>query len=46
MKPQELTVSYHYSKDDVNITQIIKSSFAAFLKKELQNVAKHLCSSV
>ncbi len=40
MKPQELTVSCRYSEEDVNITQIIKGSFAAFVKKELQNAAK------
>ena len=46
MKPQALTVSCHYSKGTADILQIVQSSFNAFLRKELQNVAKYLCSSV
>ena len=44
MKPQELTVLCRYGETEM--IQIIQSSFGTFLKKELQNVAKHLCSRV
>ena len=46
MKPQELTVLCQYSKEETSITRIIQSSFAAFLKKELQNVEKCLRPAV
>ena len=46
MKPQALTVLCQYSKEETSITRIIQSSFAAFLKKELQNVEKCLQSVV
>ena len=46
MKPQELTVSCHYSDKETDILQIIQGSFDTFLKKELHNVAKHLPLSV
>ena len=46
MKPQELTVLCQYSEEKTSIIQIIQSSFAAFLKKELQNVEKCLRSAV
>lgn len=36
MKPRELTVLCRYSEDETSITRIIQSSFAAFLKRELQ----------
>ena len=41
MKPQELTVSCHYSESDADILQILLSSFDIFLKKELHDVAKY-----
>ena len=46
MKSQELTVLCQYSNEETSITRIIQSSFAAFLKKELQNVEKCLRSTV
>ena len=36
MKSRELTVLCRYSEEETSVTQIIQSSFAAFLKKELQ----------
>jgi len=42
MEPQELTVSCGYTESEINIIQIIQSSFDTFLRKELQNVAKRL----
>ena len=42
MKPQELTILYHYSEGEGSIIQIIQSSFDTFLRKELQNVEKYL----
>ena len=44
MKPQELMVLCRCSEGETDITQIIQSSFAVFLKKELQNVEKCLRS--
>ena len=46
MKMQELMLTCRYSKDEQTVAQIIESSFETFLKKELQYVAKYLCSSV
>ncbi len=42
MKPQELTILCHYSEGGDSIIQIIQSSFDTFLRKELQNIEKHL----
>ena len=46
MKMQELMLTCRYSKDGQTVAQIIESSFEAFLKKELQYAAEHLCPSV
>ena len=46
MKPQDITVLCRCSEGETGIAQIIQSSFAAFLKKELQNVEKYLRSIV
>lgn len=45
MKKQKLMLTCRYSEEEQTVAQIIESSFAAFLKKKLQYVAKHLCSS-
>lgn len=37
MKPRDLTVLCRCSTEEADIAQLIQSSFAAFLKKELQN---------
>lgn len=42
MKPRDLTVSFRCSEGEVSVAQIIQSSFAAFLKKELQHVEMYL----
>ena len=44
MKMQELILTCMYAERGQTITQIIDSSFAVFLKKELQNVAKYQVS--
>ena len=44
MKPQDLTVLCCYAEREADILQIIQSSFGTFLRKELQNVEKHLSS--
>lgn len=46
MKTQELILTCQYSEREQTVTQIIQNSFDTFLKKEFQNVAKHLCFSV
>ena len=46
MKPRDLTVLCRYSKDKTSLAQIIQSSFAAFLKKELHSVEERLRSGV
>ena len=46
MKMHELVVTCCYSTKEKDIVQIIQSSFDTFLKKELQNVAKYLCTNV
>ena len=46
MKPQDLTVSCRFSEGKTDITQIIQSSLAAFVKKELQNSEKNMRSAV
>ena len=46
MKSQDLTVLCHWAEGEASITEIIQSSFATFLKKELQNVEKCLQSVV
>ena len=46
MKLQDLTVLCRWTEGETCITKIIQSSFAAFLKKELQNVEKCLRSAV
>ena len=46
MKPQDLTVLCHWAEGETSIARMIQSSFAAFLKKELQNVEKCLQSVV
>lgn len=42
MKSQDLTIWCSCSEEGTSIDQIIQSSFAAFLKKELQNVENYL----
>ena len=44
MKPRDLTVSCRYSGKETSAAQIIQSSFAVFLKKELQDDKKSLRS--
>ena len=46
MKTQDLVVICRCSEKDRSIAQIIQSSFDTFLRKELQNVEKHLSSIV
>ena len=46
MKTQEFVLTCSYSEDETCIVQIIQSSFGAFLKKELQNLEKLLCSGI
>lgn len=46
MKTREITVICRYTKEEISIAQLIQTSFDIFLKKELQNVAKHLYASV
>ncbi len=46
MKTQEIVLICRYTEEEISITQIIQRSFDTFLRKELQNVAKHLCASV
>ena len=46
MKLQELIISCRYSDEKTNIPQSIQGCFDDFLRKELQNVAKCLYSSV
>ena len=45
MKPQELVLTCLYSEEE-SAAGIIFRSFDFFLKKELQNVAKHPYSTV
>ena len=42
VKSQELVLTCHYSEGKDVAIQIIQSSFDTFLRKELQNVEKHL----
>lgn len=46
MKAQNLVSMCRYSTNERSIAQIIQNSFDTFLRKELQNVAKHLYASV
>ena len=46
MKTREITVICCYTKEEISIAQVIQTSFDIFLRKELQNVAKHLYASV
>lgn len=46
MKPQDLTVVCRWSEGETGIAQIIQSSFAAFLKKELRNEEAYMRSAV
>ena len=46
MKSQDLIVLCHWAEGEASIARIIQSSFAAYLKKELQNVKKCLQSDV
>ena len=46
MKPQDVVLLCQYSEDETRIVQIIQSSFDTFLKKEIRNIEKHLCSNV
>ena len=46
MKTREIMLICHYAKEEISIAQIIQTSFDIFLRKELQNVAKTLCSNV
>lgn len=39
MKPKELTVITHCTKDAPDVEQIILNSFLVFMKKELYNIA-------
>ena len=39
MKAQELIVSCYYTNDGTTIQDIVSSSFATFLKKELEKFA-------
>ena len=42
MKPRDLTVLCCCSEGETGIARIIQSSFAAFLKKELDHVEEYL----
>jgi len=42
MRPKDLALICCYSEEEKSLLQVIQSSFDFFLKKELQNVAKHL----
>ena len=46
MKTREITVICRYTKEEISIAQVVQTSFDIFLRKELQNVAKHLYASV
>ena len=46
LKTREIMLICHYAKEEISIAQIIQTSFDIFLRKELQNVAKTLCSNV
>ena len=46
MKPRDLTVLCRYSEGETSIARLIQSSFAVFLKKELQSFEKYLRSDV
>ena len=46
MKAQKLVLLCRYSTNERSIAQIIQNSFDIFLRKELQNVAKHQYASV
>ena len=46
MKTREIMLICHYAKEEISIAQIIQTSFDIFLRKELQNVTKTLCSNV
>lgn len=46
MKTREITLICRYAKEEINLSQLIQTSFDIFLRKELQNVAKALCPSV
>lgn len=38
MKPQELTVTTHYTKDAPGVQQTIMNSLAVFIKRELNSI--------
>ena len=42
MKSQELTITCLYTKDEIGVLPIVQSSFEAFLKNELYNIANPL----
>ncbi len=46
MRSQDLIVTCSYTEDNNALEEIIESSFRAFLKKELQDVAKWVCKRV
>lgn len=46
LKTQEIVLICRYTKEEISIAQIIQDSFEIFLKKELQNVEKHLYATV
>lgn len=46
LKTREIMLICHYAKEEISIAQIIQTSFDIFLRKELQNVTKTLCSNV
>lgn len=46
MKTREIMLICRYAKEEISIAQLIQTSFDIFLRKELQNVAKYLRTSV
>lgn len=46
METKKPEVICSYTKEDLDITQIIQNSFKLFLKKELQDVVKWGCKTV
>ncbi len=46
LKTQKLALVCRYTEDNRSIAQIIQNSFEIFLKRELKNVEKYLCSTV
>ena len=46
MATREITLVCRYAKEEIGAAQLIQTSFDIFLRKELQNVAKHQYASV